>query len=303
MAAETQHLPGKVMRAPHMATVVLAMLLGAGLAAAQAQSLPPTYETVDIPVAGPRATTLKAHIRRPVTTSPVPAIVGLHGCGGLFTASGKLSAREAAWAELLVSDGYAVLFPDSFNPRGFREICTIALRDRPILPIHRTADAAAALAWLASQPFIDAARMALLGWSHGGSTTLLAIDQARKAPLAPLPKLAIAFYPGCRPAAERSGYAPAVPLTILIGSADDWTPPAPCRSLADKHPIRLLEYPGAVHGFDAPNVPLRTRMDVAAPAPGQKGVQVGTDPVARAAAIAEVRAMLAASLGAPSTSR
>lgn len=291
------------MRARQIATVLIAALLGAGLAWAHAQSPPATYETVDIAVAGPRATTLKAHLRRPVTASPVPAIVGLHGCGGLFTASGKLSAREAAWAELLVSDGYAVLFPDSFNPRGYREICTFAPADRPIRPRHRTADTAAAVGWLAAQPFIDAARIALLGWSHGGSTTLLAIEQGGKPILEPAPKLAIAFYPGCRQATDRPGYAPAIPLTILIGSADDWTPAAPCRTLADKHPIRLIEYAGAVHGFDSPNTPRRTRTDVTGPVEGQKGVQVGTDPVARAAAIAEVRAILASAFGPPAASR
>lgn len=283
------------MRAIHVTIILLAAaLVAAGLAEAHAQTAPSTYETVEIPVAGARAATLKAHLRRPVTVSPVPAVVGLHGCGGLFTASGKLSAREAAWAELLVSDGYAVLFPDSFNPRGYREICTFAPADRPIRPRHRTADTAAVVAWLARQPSVDASRIALLGWSHGGSTTLLAIERATKPIIEPVPKLAIAFYPGCRQATDRPGYVPAIPLTILIGSADDWTPPEPCRTLAAGHPIRLIEYPGAVHGFDSPNTPRRTRTDVTAPVEGQKGVQVGTDPVARAAAIAEVRAILAA---------
>src|ERR1700733_2323445 len=53
---------------------------------------------------------------------PFPAIVALHGCGGLFK-EGALVAREAAWAKLLASHGYVVLFPDRFGPRGVTTDC------------------------------------------------------------------------------------------------------------------------------------------------------------------------------------
>ena len=62
-----------------------------------------------------------------------------------------------------------------------------------------------------------ATRIALVGWSHGGSTVLLAADAARQTADAPRPVTVIAFYPGCRPVADRAAYAPALPLTILIG--------------------------------------------------------------------------------------
>ena len=290
---EVSFVAGKMMDAIRLAAglvAVLICLLGARPAYAQAVQ---GYETVEIPVAGDRAATIKAYLRRPISPSAAPVVVGLHGCGGLLTASGRLSAREAAWAETLVSDGYAVLFPDSFNPRGYRQICTFAPADRPIRPHHRVNDSSAVVAWLASQSFADASRIALLGWSHGGSTTLLAVDGNRRPAIVPAPRIAIAFYPGCRQPLERDDYAPAIPLTILIGSADDWTPPAPCRALAAKFPIRLIEYPEAVHAFDSPNSARRTRTDVTAPVAGQVGVQVGTDPVARAAAFKEVRAILA----------
>ena len=88
-------------------------------------------------------------------------------------------------------------------------------------------------------------------------------------------------------------WAPGVPLTILMGDADDWTPPDTCRALVQRHPqIRYVEYPGAVHGFDAPSTPLRTLTDVGISLKGDGRAKIGTDPKARAAAIDEVMGLL-----------
>jgi dienelactone hydrolase len=60
-------------------------------------------------------------------------------------------------------------------------------------------------------------------------------------------------------------------------------------------------YPGAHHSFDAPATPIRYRPEVRNHSkPGDcSGATVGTDPAARADAIAEVTAFLAARLGRP----
>lgn len=46
-----------------------------------------------------------------------------------------------------------------------------------------------------------------------------------------------------------------MPLLVLIGDKDDWTPAARCRALQQagfRHPglIEIVYYPGAHHGFD-----------------------------------------------------
>lgn len=146
-----------------------------------AQPVPAGFESVDIPVTGERAATIKAYLRKPASNQAVPAVVALHGCGGLFRRDGRLAARDADWAERLAELGYAVMFPDSFNPRGFREICTSTGDVRPIRPRHRVADAIAATSWLARQPFIDGNRIALIGWSNGGTTVLMAADKPQLA--------------------------------------------------------------------------------------------------------------------------
>ena len=43
-----------------------------------------------------------------------PAVIGLHGCNGLY-ARGELNARERGLAALLRARGFHVLLPDSFT--------------------------------------------------------------------------------------------------------------------------------------------------------------------------------------------
>ena len=131
-----------------------------------------------------------------------------------------------------------------------------------------------------------------MGWSHGGSTLLWTIgDKGRTEP--PPFRIAIAFYPGCRVPAESRFWAPKLKPHVLMGDADDWTPVEPCRTLSTRGAIRLVEYPGAYHGFDAPNQPVRIRKGVAYSKNGDGIVHVGTDPAGRAAAITEVMRLLA----------
>ena len=212
----------------------------------------------------------------------------MHGCGGLYGLDHtSLNSRHEDWAQRFVAAGFAVLFPDSFNSRGYRQICTI--KDRPIIPQERAGDAIAAARFLAVQPFVDPQRLNLLGWSHGAMTVLQTI---RPGFLPPEPrfKVAIAFYPGCREIAKVPGWRPQVPLTLLIGAADDWTQPGPCRELAATTGFRFVEYPDAYHDFDAPNTPVRVRTGISSVKSGQ--VHIGTNPAARAAAITEVMQIL-----------
>jgi dienelactone hydrolase len=235
-----------------------------------------------------------AQLLHPQGSGPFPTIIALHGCGGLFNREDDLQKRETDWADRLVGAGYAVLLPDSFTARGLRQICTA--RERTIFPKDRADDVAAAVEWLAKQPYVDSKRLALMGWSHGAMTTLWAVRSGFMVD-APQLKAAIAFYPGCREIAKLADWRPRLPLKILIGAADDWTEPGPCRELAQREGFTIIEYPGAYHGFDAPNSKVRVRKGLGAVKSGE--AHVGTDPEARAAAIEEVMSTLAAALGGP----
>jgi dienelactone hydrolase len=220
----------------------------------------------------------------------------MHGCGGIFDRAGNIHKRDIDWAERFTATGIAVLFPDSFNPRGVRQVCTLKEADRPVYPFGRSFDANGAADWLAAQPFIDKNRLGLIGWSHGGSTTLWSV-RAGGVPKTVEFKAAIAFYPGCRILLERSKWQPRLPLKILMGTLDDWTPPQPCRDLAARHRIPMIEYPGAYHGFDAPNSPERILKGLTFTANGNGEAHIGTNPAARDASITEVMSTFKAAFG------
>lgn len=247
----------------------------------------------------------------------VPLIIAAHGCGGMFSAradrSSELSERFTAWTEQLLSDGYAVLWPDSFNSRGRRSVCLVKRGEPSITPVTRRLDILGALAYAAARPGGDGARVALVGWSHGGSTTLASVNgkdpqiaQYYAAPGAPTPfRVAVAFYPGCV-VSLRAGekWQPDIPLAIHTGELDDWTPAAACVQLGNAArtraaPMTVTVYPGAYHGFDAPRGKIVVWKEVTTGANPDKGVTVGPDPAARAAANDAVRSLLRERLSTP----
>jgi dienelactone hydrolase len=248
-------------------------------------------ETVSFPTRHSDGAAITGHLARPNNSGRNPAIVALHGCGGLVRRDGGLMARDVDWAQRLVAAGYVVLLPDSFASRGLGSQC--GTRERIMPPRARVGDAVGAADWLAAQPFVDPARIGLLGWSNGGSTILWATS-GRLRPAANDWRIAIAFYPGCRLPARSETWKPRVPLHVLIGAADDWTPPEPCRELKQRGVIELIEYPGAYHDFDAPNTPVRVRRGLAFTGKGTGEAHIGTDPKARAAAIEDVSRILTA---------
>ena len=214
-----------------------------------------------------------------------PALVLLHGCSGVFGRSLQLAERYTELASRLAELGVQALVLDSLTPRGERELCTQRTGTRRVTQLQRRRDALGALQWLAAQPGVDSTRLGLLGWSNGGSTVLAATNgtHAEVARAAVKPSLAVAFYPGC--VAERDrGYQPVAPLLMLLGEADDWTPAGPCKELAaaarGHTPPQWQSYEGAHHGFDG-TAAVRFRADVPNGAPGQGGVHVGGQALAR----------------------
>lgn len=226
-----------------------------------------------------------------------PAIVLMHGCGGPVTPSGRIRPRERAWMERFAQAGYASLLVDSFNPRGVRSTCGTPTKglsgeeDRPF-------DAYAALRWLKARGDIDGARIALMGWSHGGTSVLSAASQGNVERLgreAGRFRLVVSFYPGCRLLA-RTDYRAGLPLLVHLGEADDWTPVRHCQTLARKvrangGAIRTFLYPGAHHGFDLPSGEVRERR-----LSSGRVVHSGADPAARDLAIARTLEALAVAL-------
>jgi dienelactone hydrolase len=264
---------------------------------------------------------IPATILRPSGAGPFPAIVIVHDCSGLGAHS---SGSPGRWASLLAGEGYVVILPDSFAPRGFPNgVCTVSNAPSgaalaAVLPLARAIDAFAALDYLRTLPYVDRDHIGIMGGSHGGSTTLAAmIDAPNPLALAPRPAgavfaAAVALYPGCgahfggwsveREYRERGAvtrfigvYKPVAPLLILIGEKDDWTPAPHCEAMAKAsqqagYPVSIKVYPGAYHAFDSnfpPRyVPERRNVNKS----DGRGATTGGDPAAWKDSILQVKA-------------
>lgn len=246
-------------------------------------------------------TALGAYLFRPSGSGPSPAVVFAHGCGGLLSQAGRINARETAWARTLTSAGYVVLMVDSFTTRGIRNMCAPATFQGDVYRA-RPQDLYGALAYLQAQPFVLPTKVGVMGWSLGGGAVLNALrtDSSGRPPgLSPDHdfRAAVAFYPAsCKPERQRGGWTSRVPLLVLLGTGDVWTPLDPCRTLLERSaangsPVQLKIYPGAYHDFDWPNLPYRERPDYRTAA-GVVPV-TGTDPGARADALSRVPDFLA----------
>jgi dienelactone hydrolase len=269
----------------------------AGLLAILAAALPARADEVEI--SSLDGTVIKVYVFHPVQRPPRGTVVALHGCGGLYATAGArkglLSARHQAFADLMTAEGYAAVFPDSLTERGETQLCTQAFGSRRVRQAERRADALAALAWAASQPWARADRIALVGWSHGGSAVLAATDASRRdvRALPVRPAVAIAFYPGCS-AALKSGYQAQTRLVMLLGEKDDWTPPAPCVELGKAVGAEVHVYADSHHGFDNPVGQVRLLKDIPNGVNKGQGVHAGRNPESARQATARVRELLQA---------
>lgn len=291
---------------------VTAFLLTGNLAAATVVPERVTFDSLDRDPATGAPVRIVALVFRPegASTTRRAAVVALHGCGGMYSAlksrHDDLSLRHQAMADLLVNEGYVVLFPDSFRTRGRDEICTIENRRRTITQANRRLDTLAALAFLQARADVAPDRVAVLGWSHGGSAVLAALNAhapvvaARLADTDPTPyfRAGVAFYPGCIESLRaKDGYAIAAPLRLFIAGSDDWTAPRPCIDLAERlaaagEPVKITVYPDTYHGFDGPPSQQRLRLEVPNGVHPGQGVTVAPNRVARADAYIRLKAYL-----------
>ena len=293
-----------------------AALLTSGVAAAPLVPERVSFDSFDRDPATGAPVRISALLFRPDGSSDVrrAAVVALHGCGGMYSTAksrrDELSLRHQAMAELLVGEGYVVLFPDSFRSRGRDEICTIENRQRTITQVNRRLDTLAALAFLQARDFVVPDRVAVLGWSHGGSAVLAALNaraplvaaQLERAPTPPYFRAGVAFYPGCIESLRtKDGYAIAAPLRLFVAGSDDWTAPRPCIDLAEGlaaagAPVKITVYPETYHGFDGPSTQPRLHLEVPNGVYPGRGVTVAPNPDARVDAYARLKAYLRAEL-------
>jgi dienelactone hydrolase len=184
----------------------------------------------------------------PQGSGPFPAVIVMHGCDGV-------SSHQRSWAGRLVSWGYAAAIVDSFRPRRVNSTCLGGGNPRPQL---RAQDAFNAATYLRTLPQIAPDRIGIIGFSHGGTSTLYT-TLASEVPAARGGRpfaVAVAYYPTCK---DIPPTPTATDVLILAARDDDWTPAAPCVKLVaaragQPHAPTIKVYP-VVHGFDLPGTP------------------------------------------------
>ena len=218
----------------------LIAVLALGLAACQTQGTTTSIATDegDAP--------LTSWLAKPEGDGPFPAVVLMHGCSG----TERNTSHRTVWrglgahAALLNENGYVTLIVDSFGPRRITDGCQTGGKYYSL----QVSDAYAAFDHLASLPFVDADRIGFLGLSLGGGTAIRVAARGYGR-VTPGYSAAVAYYPYCDHI-----YRFDLPLLILIGAEDDWTPARLCRDLAPRAPdrVELVVYPDAHHSFDLP---------------------------------------------------
>jgi dienelactone hydrolase len=184
--------------------------------------------------------TISANVSKPDGAGPFPAVIVLHDCGGI-------SRKDQEWAKRLVSWGYVAILPDSFGSRGHGNLCTDVEK---VGAQQRVQDTIGTAEYLATLPYVQKGKIAVLGFSHGGWVILKGAQESSYWSSYGILG-AIAYYPYCTAPQDRNV---AIPLRILIGEKDDWTTADRCRSVlaAAKNPalIEMTVYPDAYHSFD-----------------------------------------------------
>ncbi len=240
-----------------------------------------------------------AHVAYPNGTPPAegwPTVVVLHGSGGLYkqlkksdpslgACSDQLESQFAEWKKTLTAEGYAVVMPASFYSRGFcdwnkdaKKIPKGLAKDDRLL--FRLWDARAAAKWACDNAKVDCDRMAVMGFSNGGSATLISMHddlstvkdkRYNKHGTQEWFVGGIAYYPGCgmqgaltyslKAKDKGKFYSPQAPVIVhhaekdpLLDDCAEIRDPQVEMIAKEKHGgedwFDLIIHKGAGHGFD-----------------------------------------------------
>jgi dienelactone hydrolase len=196
--------------------------------------------------------TLAGYLRLPKSNEKNSVVVLFHGVTGLGGEGGPVHE----WSRVLNEAGIATFAVDSFSGRG---VATLAEGAR-VSPLTRVVDAYRGLELLAKHPLVDANKIAVMGFSHGGGPALYSsLVRFQKMHGKPDLQFAahISVYGFCGTTYRQDEVLTQRPVLFLHGTADDWVPIGPCREYAARLSkagvnARLIEYPNASHVFDGP---------------------------------------------------
>jgi dienelactone hydrolase len=199
------------------------------------------------------STTIAGVLRVAQGSGRLPLVILVHGSGGF-------EVNADVWDRQFRSLGISTFALDSFSGRGIASTVTDQSqlgRLNMILDLYRS------LAVLATHPWIDPNRVAIMGFSRGGQAVLYAtlkrfhrmwntsgID----------PAAYIALYPQCNTTYISDTDVTDHPIRIFHGISDDYVEIAFCRAYFERlkqagKDVQMTEYPDTWHAFDYPSLP------------------------------------------------
>jgi carboxymethylenebutenolidase len=130
-------------------------LIGGGRVAALTNT---TIENPDGPA-------VQAFVVRPPDPGPHPAVIMIHEFWGL-------RPEIVGKAEALAAEGYVVIAPDTFRGSSTSWLPRAIYQTIRSDPAQVATDLDAVFGWLATQPDVDPARVAIMGFCYGGRVSL-----------------------------------------------------------------------------------------------------------------------------------
>ena len=206
------------------------------------------------------------------SSEPMPCVIAVHGS---LNWGGHHHEHITNWLE----SGFCVFRVHSFDSR---KVYSVVEDQMQVTYAMMLADSYQALRMLSTHPSIDPAKIALAGWSLGGSVALYAAWEPLAEKLAPDGErfaAFLSFYPAAHLRPEEKRWS-TNPILVLHGSEDDWVPVKLVKELIDEispHGVNLTlhVYDGAHHSFDSVEpfgfLPNAIRLD------DQRTVTIGKD--------------------------
>lgn len=197
----------------------------------------------------------KGHLTLPEGASvdnPVPAMIILHGSGGID------KDREPVYAQMFAQHGIAAFVLDYYSVRGSTKDSSYLMKTLSASETDVVVDAYSALKILGSHPAIDASRIGVTGYSYGGMATRYTLDPRIKAAVAPdVPRFAahIDVYGPCHQTLGNTQTTGA-PYLAVFGDEDNSVDPGQCKTVHGNianagSPVETLMIPGAGHAWES----------------------------------------------------
>ena len=183
----------------------------------------------------------------PNVTGAVPAVVVMHGSGGVN------QEIDGTVAEAIRKIGMAAFVLDSFTERG---LSSTGVDQGKLSMAASVLDSFEALQTLRQQPEIVSSRIGLIGFSRGGVAAMFSGQEPlRRAILGEADgyRASIAVYPGCSTQWEQVHPAKS-PMLFMVGEKDDLTPATKCLRYVERinqagGTAKVVVYPNVSHQF------------------------------------------------------